>query len=156
MKKDKKTLTSLVETTNQLLSLMGTQARAEVVYDDANEAFRVDIDAKDETGLLIGRRGETINSLQAILGMIFKQQTGEWARVVVNVGDYREKQEEYLKNLAKTAAERAISTNEPQFLYNLSAQERRVIHMELAEDKEVVTESTGEEPERCLVIKLKK
>ncbi len=156
MKKKENKVSQLTEIVNELLSLMGTKAKSSVLEDEENEAMRVNIESDEETGLLIGRRGETVNALQAILGMIFKQRTGEWTRVIVNVGDYREKQEEYLKDLAKNAAERAKTTGEDQFLYNLSPQERRIIHIELANDESVQTESTGVEPERYLVIKPKK
>jgi spoIIIJ-associated protein len=91
-----------------------------------------------------------------ILGIMLKQKTGEWARVLVNIGDYREKEEDYLKNLAEGAAARAKETGEPQTLYNLKAGQRRIIHMFLTQDKEVETESQGEGSERYLLIKPKK
>ena len=113
----------------------------------------VDIDAKEETGLLIGRRGETLNSIQTILGIMARQKTGEWARIIVNVGDWREKQESHLKELADQAALRAKETGQPQPIYNLSASQRRVIHLALAEDPEVETISEGEGEERYLIVK---
>ena len=78
----------LQEATDKLLSLMATKAKATVEYDKENEAYIVGIDAGDETGLLIGKKGETLSSIQTVLGILFKQKTGEWNRVVVNVGDY--------------------------------------------------------------------
>lgn len=153
MKKETETLKKLVE---ELLNLMATSAKAEVSYDKANESFVVDIDAGDETGLLIGKKGETLGSLQVILGVLLKQKIGEWKRVVVNVGDYREKEEEYLKDLANSAIQRARETGEPQNLYNLKAWQRRIIHMYLAGEKDVLTESEGEGEDRYLVIKPKK
>lgn len=150
MKEKTEILKNLVE---ELLSLMSTQAKAEVDYDKENEAYVVDIDAGDETGLLIGKKGETLGSLQAILGVMFKQKTGEWNRVVVNVGDYREKEEDYLKSLASGAAARAKETGEPQSLYNLKPWQRRIIHLALSNEKGIETESLGEGEERYLVIK---
>ena len=76
--------------------------------------------------------------------------------MVGNVGDWREKQEEHLRILAKEAAERAKETGNPQPIYNLTPSQRRIVHMELTNDKEVVTESTGEGDERYLVISPKK
>lgn len=140
---------------NELLSLMGTDARATVYEDKENEAIRVDILTEDETGLLIGRRGETLNSLQAILGMMVKQKTGKWTRVIVNIGDWREKQEGYLRNLAKETAQKAKETGQEQPLYNLSPGQRRIIHLELSNDPEVESLSYGEGEERYLVIKPK-
>ncbi len=136
-----------------LLGLMKTAAKPSVSYDEKNEAFIIDLDAEDETGLLIGKKGETLSSLQTVLGLMFKQITGEWHRVVVDVGDYREKEEDYLTKLALSAAARAKETGESQSLYNLKPWQRRIIHMTLGEDKEIVTESVGEGEERYLIIK---
>lgn len=151
-KKNVATLTSLVE---DLLDLMQVKVGAEVSYDKENEAYVVNLEAGDETGLLIGRKGETLLSIQSILGFLLKQKTGEWARVVVNIGDYREKEQSYLESLAASAAQRAVETGEPQSLYNLKAWQRRVIHLFLAENKDVSTESMGEGEDRYLVIKAK-
>jgi spoIIIJ-associated protein len=151
--KSEKILKKLAE---ELLSLMGTKANATISYDKANECYLVNIDGGDETGLLIGKKGETLLSLQTILGILLKQKTGEWERVTVNVGDYLEKEEEYLKNLAQSAATRAKETGEPQSLYNLKPNQRRIIHLSLSEDKEITTESVGEGEERYLVVKSNK
>jgi spoIIIJ-associated protein len=140
----------------ELLTLMSTSSKCEVSYDKENEAYVVNIEAGDETGLLIGKKGETLSSIQTVLGLLLKQKTGEWNRVVVNVGDYREKEEDYLKNLATATADRAKETGEPQSLYNLKPWQRRVVHMALGEDSEITTESMGEGEERYLVVKPKK
>ena len=76
----------LQELVDELLSLTTSRAKAEVSYDKENEAYVVDIEAGDETGLLIGKKGETLSSIQTVLGILFKQKTNEWNRVVVNVG----------------------------------------------------------------------
>jgi len=146
----------LKELTDELLALMSTHATSEVAVDKANECYTVNINGGDETGLLIGKKGETLLSIQTILGVLLKGKTGEWERITVNVGDYLEKEEEYLKNLAVGAASRAKETGEPQSLYNLKSNQRRIIHMILAEDKEVSTESVGEGEERYLVVKTAK
>ena len=134
---------------------MGVSVKPEVSEDKENEAIVVFLDTQEEAGLLIGRHGQTIESLQAALGMLAKEKLGEWVRVVVNVGDWREKQEEHLKSLAISAAERAKTTGEGQPLYNLTPAQRRVIHLALSEDPEIDTESVGEGEERYLVIKKK-
>ncbi len=153
MKKNTEQLQKLV---NELLNLMAVSAEGEVVYNKEEDAYEVNIDAKDQTGLLIGKKGETLSSLQTVLSLIFKQKIGEWKRVIVNVGDWREKEEEYLKNLAQSTAERAKETGEPQSLYNLKPWQRRVIHMYLAEESGIITESEGEGEERYLIVKTKK
>ncbi len=142
--------------TEELLKKMGSKASVEVVEDKENEALVINIKTDDETGLLIGHHGETLTAIQSVLGMMLRQKIGEWVRVIVNIGDWREKQEEHLKVLAREAAERAKQTGEPQPIYNLTPAQRRVVHMELSEDKTVMTESTGEGEERYLVISLKK
>jgi spoIIIJ-associated protein len=146
----------LQKLSDELLSQMSTKAKAEASYDKDNEIFTVDIDAGDETGLLIGKKGETLLAIQTVLGFLFKQKTGEWNRVLINVGDYREKEESYLNDLAATTAQRAKETGEPQNLYNLKPWQRRVIHLALSEDKDIMTESEGEGEDRFLIIKPKK
>lgn len=140
--------------TEELLNLAGVSAQVEVI-DMGENTYEVNLSTDDETGLLIGFRGENINAIQTVLGMILKGQTGEWLRLVVNVGDYRQKQEEKLKELADQSADRAVETKEPQPIYNLNATQRRVVHMYLSLRSDVITESEGVEPERYLVIKPK-
>lgn len=151
----KKVLESLEKIVAELLPLMAVKATAEVLYDKENEAYNVNIDGGDETGLLIGKKGETLGSIQTVLGVMLKQKTGEWSRVVVNVGDYREKEEDYLKSLAESTAQRVKETGEPQNLYNLKPWQRRIVHMHLSENSDVVSESMGEGDERYLVVKPK-
>lgn len=140
------------ELSEELLRLMDTSATPQVFEDKENEAIVVDIETTDEAGLLIGARGETLASIQAILGMMFRQRVGEWQRIIVNVADWRERQKDRLNELAIQTAERAKATGEPQPLYNLSSSERRIVHLALADDKEVSTESHGEGQERYLVV----
>lgn len=142
------------ELTEKLISLSGVSAQVEVI-DMGENTYQVNLSTDEETGLLIGFRGENLSAVQTILGMMLKGTTGEWYRLVVNVGDYREKQEEKLKELATQSADRAVETKEPQPVYNLNAGQRRVVHMFLSERKDVETVSEGVEPERYLVIKAK-
>lgn len=141
--------------TEELLSLMSINATVEVSVGEESETFVVNINSEEATGLLIGKKGDTLSSIQTILSVLLKTKTGEWYRVLVNVGDYREKEEAYLKDLAETTAQRAKETGEPQHLYNLKSWQRRLVHMALSEDGELVTESQGEGEERYLVVKKK-
>jgi len=140
----------------KLFKLMTVDVKVSVDYNKDDEVFVVGVDAGDATGLLIGKRGETLLSIQNILSVLYKQQVGEWGKIVVNVGDYREKEEEYLKNLAENTAQRAIETGTPQNLYSLKAWQRRVIHLFLAENKNVATTSEGEGEDRFLIVSPKK
>jgi len=142
--------------TKELVNLLGCQAEIKIFYDQENAAIRINLDSKEEKGLLIGKRGETLNSFQKALGIMLKQKVGEWVRVIVDVGDWREKHEEYLKNIALQAAQRAKETGKAQSLYNLSPYQRRIVHLLIAESKDLVSESTGEGEDRYLVIKPKK
>jgi spoIIIJ-associated protein len=155
-KKDKTLTAKVKDLAEELLCLMGTSAKVDVSEDKENEAVVVNIQTESERGLLIGHHGETLNAIQAALGMILRRETGEWVRVIVNIGDWRERQEEQLKKLALEVAERAKQTGEPQPLYNLTPAQRRVIHLELSGDEQITTESTGEGTERYLVVKPKR
>ncbi|OGM03892.1 hypothetical protein A2715_03805 [Candidatus Woesebacteria bacterium RIFCSPHIGHO2_01_FULL_39_32] len=141
---------------DELLTLMGLKAQASVYEDTENEAIRIDIDAKDEAGLLIGNRGRTLQSIQSLIGIMARNKLNEWVRIIVNISDWREKEEERLKKLATQVAERAKDTGEPQHLYNLSSAQRRIIHLTLSEDSEINTESVGEGKDRYLIVSSKK
>jgi spoIIIJ-associated protein len=157
MKKAKKAnrLQIVEKLVNELLPLLGTKAKATITSDTENEAIKIQIETKEEMGLLIGHHGETLNSLQLIFGMMVKQKLGEWVRIIVDIGDWREKQEEHLKELARQVAQRAKQTRQPQPIYNLTPSQRRIIHLELSKEKEIETESTGEGENRYLVVKCK-
>jgi len=118
---------------------------------DESGAYRVNIQT-EETGLLIGFHGRTLESFQIIVSMLIAKALGTWQRVYVNVGDYREKREEALMYMAQRAAERALATGRPVELSHLSSAERRVIHLTLSGDERVSTESIGEGKDRHLII----
>jgi spoIIIJ-associated protein len=121
---------------------------------DETGAFRVHIET-EETGLLIGFHGKTLESFQIILGLLVSKELAQWVKVYVNVGDYREKREEALMLMAQHAAERALAAGRAIELPHLSASERRVIHLTLAGDERVETESVGEGNARMLLVKPK-
>ena len=139
--------------TVKLMELLGSKAKVEVTEKD--DFFSVDLKAEEETGLLIGRHGETINSIQAILALSLREELKE-KKIFVNVGNWREKQEEKLNEMAEQVYQRAIDTGEDQPVYNLSPSQRRIIHISLSEKKDVETESTGEGENRYLLVKPKK
>ena len=154
--KKKETNTEVAQKlSEELLILMGVDAKIDVSEDKENQALVINISSDNETGLLIGRHGQTLLSFQAAIGMMLKQKLGEWIRVVVNVGDWRQKEEEHLKDLAESTAERVRTTGEPQPIYNLTPSQRRIVHLTLSEDPELSTESEGEGEERYLVVKKK-
>ena len=149
-KKDK--LKLIQEKTEKILELLGSAA--EVKVEEKDGVCLVNISSKDETGLLIGRRGETLSSIQTILAISLREVL-EDIHISVDIGDWKEKQEEKLKSLALQAAERVVETKEPQPVYNLNPSQRRIVHMELAKRDDVVTESVGEGEDRYLLVKPK-
>jgi spoIIIJ-associated protein len=140
--------------TEQLLKLVLLEAKVEVTEDKENNAINVAIET-EEPGILIGYHGETLSSLQLMLGIMVSKKINEWVRVVVNVGDYREKREEVLKRMALSAAQKAKFSQEAVTLPPLSGNERRIIHLVLTDNPDVTTESEGEGDERRVVVKPK-
>jgi len=140
----------LKTTTEELLTKLEIVGVVSVDIDESG-AFRLHIET-EETGLLIGFHGRTLESFQMIISMMLSKKLGKWERVYVNVGDYREKREEALMYMAQRAAERALSSGRPVELTRLSASERRVIHLTLSGDDRVQTESEGEGMDRKLII----
>ncbi|MCL4360477.1 KH domain-containing protein [Patescibacteria group bacterium] len=138
------------ESTEDLLKQLGVSGTVSVDTDETG-AFRVHIET-EETGLLIGFHGRTLESFQIILGILVSKKLGTWVRVYVNVGDYREKREEALMIMAQRAADRALAMGRPVELAHLSPSERRIIHLTLSGDERVATESQGEGNDRVLVI----
>jgi len=138
------------QTTEEFLEKIMIVGTVSVDVDESG-AYRVNI-ATEETGLMIGYHGRTLESFQILLGMLVAKKTGTWQKIYVNVGDYREKREEALMYMAQRAAERALTSGRPVELSHLSAGERRVIHLTLSGDERVSTESMGEGFDRKLVI----
>lgn len=142
------------EVTEELLKLLLLEAKVEVSEDVENKAINVAIET-EEPGILIGYHGETLSSLQLMLGIMVSKKINEWIRVVINVGDYREKREEVLKRMALSAAQKAKFSQESVTLPPLSGNERRMIHLVLTDNPDVTTESEGEGDERRVVVKPK-
>lgn len=138
------------ELSEKLLSLMGVNAKLEL--NTKEDGLMVNIDAGEESGLLIGNRGRTLQSLQHILSMMINKDKKAWRRITVDIASWREKEEERLAELAKQTAERVRTSGTPQNLYNLSSEQRRIVHMTLSEEKDILTESQGEGKDRCLVV----
>lgn len=143
--------TQVQQVAEDLLKRLEVSGQVSVAVDETN-AFRVHVET-EETGLLIGFHGRTLESFQIILSLLVAKALGSYEKVYVNVGDYREKREESLMYMAQRAAERALALGRPVELGNLSASERRVIHLTLSGDERVVTESMGEGSSRTLVVK---
>ncbi len=116
---------------------------------------RVNIIGKD-MGLLIGRKGETLNAVQYIIGLIINRQREERIRVLLDVEDYRKKREESLEALALRLSDKVKKTKKNVVMRPMSSQERRIVHTILQADPQITTFSLGDEPNRKVVISLKK
>ena len=151
----KKTEEMIKKTAGELLQLLETGEVKTSIEKDEDGVFRLVIDAKD-SGILIGYHGENIDALQLILGLIVYKKLGSWQRVVVDIGDWRQKREEQLKRIALSAAQKVKFSKEPVIIPYLNAAERRVVHLALAEHPNIETRSDGEGRERKLIVELKK
>ena len=116
------------------------------------DKISVSIEGKD-LGLLIGYRGETLEALQTIIGVVANKNKDNYKRIELDAENYREKRKETLTNLAKKKANEVIKYNKNITLEPMSAYERRIIHMALQDNDKITTYSIGEEPYRKIVIK---
>ena len=123
------------------------------ITEDGN-VIKVDIKG-DDTGYLIGYRGEVLNSIQTVLSNVASKSSREKARVIVNIGGFREKREKDLQNLAVKIAGTVVKTKKAITLEPMSAYERKIIHTKLQENDKVKTFGVGEEPYRKVVVSLK-
>ncbi|MBI3985265.1 MAG: KH domain-containing protein [Candidatus Levybacteria bacterium] len=122
--------------------------------EETDEEIRLTLETED-SGMIIGYHGETLDALQLILSLILAKKQGSFKRVSIEVGDYKKNREEWLRRLAADAKEKAVSQQREIRLEELKAWERRIVHMVLAEDDQVVSESMGEGRERVLVVRPK-
>jgi len=107
----------------------------------------------NEPQILIGEGGQTLVELQHLLKAILKRKIKEPFYIDLDINHYKEKKIEYLKETARSLADEVALTKKEKILSPMPAYERRIIHLELADRKDVVTESIGQEPERKVVIK---
>jgi spoIIIJ-associated protein len=145
---------STVQLLEGILGKMSIDYRIEnVKWEDG--IVRINIVGND-MGLLIGRKGETLNSLQFLVGLIVNRNREDKIRVVLDVEDYRKKREESLESLALRLSDKVKKTRKNIIMRPMSSQERRVVHTVLQTDPHVTTYSMGDEPYRKVVISLKK
>jgi spoIIIJ-associated protein len=130
------------------------EVEANVRVEPKEEMVDVLLDT-DETGILIGYHGETLESLQVLLSLAISKKLGRFVRAMIDVGDYRKNRTEYLERLTQQVKERALRENREQVITSLKSWERRIVHMLLQSDEEVVTESQGAGRDRVLVVRPK-
>jgi spoIIIJ-associated protein len=133
----------------EILDLMHLQASVEEGIYDGQRVLNI---VGPDLGILIGKHGQTLEALQFILNMIVNHNKEERTRIVVDVGGYRERRERTLRDLAHRMARRAYDEQCNIALEPMLANERRIIHLTLADDNRVETYSQGEEPMRKVII----
>ncbi len=149
------------EVIEKLLSLMKITASVsekEVSPLEATEGrTRMSLEISGEDlGILIGRRGQTLSSLQYLVYLMVSHQLGAWVPISIDVEGYRERRQEALKNLALRMAERVLASGQAVTLEPMPANERRIIHLAIRDLPEVITQSAGEGESRKVTILYKK
>jgi len=136
---------------NELVEKMNLNLAATV--EEKDRLIKIDFVGED-IGVIIGKRGDTLDSLQYLLSQIFNKNTKKEdnIKVIIDCEGYRQKREDTLKNLAIRLADRAIKENRPKKLEPMNAYERKIIHLALEGRKNVTTISKNEEPNRYITI----
>ena len=144
----KKFLTSVFNAMNMEVEI--------IINKNEDEKF-LDVELKgDDMGVLIGKRGQTLDSLQYLTSLAINKHRDEYYKVKIDTEDYRKRRKDTLENLAKNIAYKVKRTKRPVSLEPMNPFERRVIHSALQNDKYVTTHSEGEEPYRHVVVTLKR
>ncbi len=140
---------------NSVFEAMGLVVHVETSMNDEEKEMSIDLSG-DEMGLLIGKRGQTLDSLQYLVSLVVNKESSEYLRVKLDTENYRERRKETLETLAKNIAYKVKRTRRSVSLEPMNPYERRIIHSALQNDKYVFTKSEGEEPFRHVVIALKR
>lgn len=140
---------------HDVFAAMNMEVAVNCSFDEKERELSVDL-AGDDMGILIGKRGQTLDSLQYLVSLVVNKNEDNYIRVKVDTENYRARRKETLENLAKNIAYKVKRTRRPVSLEPMNPYERRIIHSALQNDKYVTTHSEGEEPFRKVVISLKK
>ena len=125
------------------------------MYNAEEKEMNINMEGTD-MGILIGKRGQTLDSLQYLVSLVVNKKKDDYIRVKLDTENYRERRKETLETLAKNIAYKVKRTKRAVSLEPMNPYERRIIHAALQNDKYVVTRSDGEEPFRHVIISLKK
>ena len=140
---------------NDVFEAMELTVVVDVKYNEEEKAMDIDLSG-DEMGVLIGKRGQTLDSLQYLVSLVVNKDAEDYIRVKVDTENYRQRRKDTLENLAKNIAYKVKRTKRSVSLEPMNPYERRIIHSALQNDKYVTTHSEGEEPFRRVVVTLKK
>ncbi|MDC7279217.1 MULTISPECIES: RNA-binding cell elongation regulator Jag/EloR [Pseudobutyrivibrio] len=134
---------------------MQLEVNISMEFSEEDDTLLIDL-AGPEMGVLIGKRGQTLDSLQYLTNLAVNRSSEKYTRVKIDTEDYRRRRKETLENLAKNMASKVKRTKKAVTLEAMNPYERRIIHSALQNDNNVTTHSEGEEPYRYVVITLKK
>lgn len=140
---------------NEVFKAMNMTVSQKIEYDEENKTMEIDLSG-DEMGVLIGKRGQTLDSLQYLVSLVVNKTSDEYIRVKLDTENYRKRRKETLENLARNISYKVKRTKRPVSLEPMNPYERRIIHSALQNDRYVTTHSEGEEPFRHVVVTLKK
>lgn len=140
---------------NDVFQAMNMEVVIDIKYNDEEKSMDIELSG-NEMGVLIGKRGQTLDSIQYLTSLVVNKGNAGYVRVKVDTENYRARRKETLENLAKNIAFKVKRTKKPVFLEPMNPYERRVIHSALQNDPLVSTHSEGEEPYRKVVVTLKK
>lgn len=140
---------------NDIFRIMNMEVNIESKFDEKNSMLDINL-IGDDMGILIGKRGQTLDSLQYLISLLVNKKRENYVRVKLDTENYRERRKETLETLAKNIANKVKRTKRPVSLEPMNPYERRVIHAVLQNDKYVLTRSEGEEPYRHVVVFLKR
>lgn len=140
------------DTTEKLLKLLGVEGGIEINFGD--ETVNIVLDTPD-SGVVIGRHGDILESLQLVLSIAISKKLDKFLRISLEVGDYKKNREEWLRSTALDAKDRVMSQGREITIPELKAWERRIVHLTLKDDEEVISESVGEGRDRVLIIRPK-
>lgn len=136
---------------SDVFAAMGIAVEISAKYNDSLRSLEVELSG-DEMGVLIGKRGQTLDSLQYLISLVINKGTTEYIKVKVDTENYRQRRKETLENLAKNISYKVKRTRRPVSLEPMNPYERRIIHSALQNDRYVTTHSEGDEPFRRVVV----
>jgi len=140
---------------NTLFAAMKIETKVTIQYDEESNNMNIDLEGP-EMGILIGKRGQTLDSLQYLISLFVNKESESYIRVKLDTENYRARRKDTLENLAKNIAYKVKRNRRSITLEPMNPYERRIIHSALQNDKYVATRSEGEEPYRKVVVYLKK
>ena len=140
---------------NELFEKMNYSIVTEINYNEEEGTMHVELKG-DEMGALIGKRGQTLDSIQCLVKLVVNKNTDKFIHVTVDTENYRQRRKETLENLAKNISYKVKRTRRPVTLEPMNSYERRIIHSALQNDKYVKTHSEGEGKERRVIVSFKR